>query len=65
MICRIRAGSLTTDSLAAIGLRPATSASVTGSVTVQPLEHEVASFLVYEHGRAVVAIRARVHAGKA
>ena len=36
MICRIRAGSLTTDSLSAIGLRLATSASVTGSVTVQP-----------------------------
>jgi hypothetical protein len=36
MICRIRAGSLTTDSLSAIGLCLATSASVTGSVTVQP-----------------------------
>ena len=36
MICRIRAGSLTTDSLSAIGLRLATSASVTRLVTVQP-----------------------------
>ena len=36
MICRIRAGSLTTDSLSAIGLCLATSASAAGSVTVQP-----------------------------
>ena len=36
MICRIRAGSLTTDSLSAIGLCPAMAASVSGSVTVQP-----------------------------
>lgn len=32
----MRAGSLTTDSLAATLLRPSTSASVAGSVTVQP-----------------------------
>ena len=36
MICRIRAGSLTTDSLSAIGLCPAMADSVSGSVTVQP-----------------------------
>ncbi len=36
MVARIRAGSLTTDSLSATGLRRLTSASVAGSVTVQP-----------------------------
>lgn len=36
MIARIRAGSLTTDSLSAIRLWPPTSASVAASVTVQP-----------------------------
>lgn len=36
MICRIRAGSLTTDSLSAIGLCLAMADSVSGSVTVQP-----------------------------
>jgi hypothetical protein len=36
MIARIRAGSLTTDSVSAIGLCVATSASVSGSVTVPP-----------------------------
>ena len=36
MICRIRTGSLTTDSLSSIGLRLATSASASESVTVQP-----------------------------
>jgi len=36
MISRIRAGSLTTDSLSATRLRPSTSASSAGSETVQP-----------------------------
>lgn len=36
MISRIRAGSLTTDSLSATGLRWLTSASVAESVMVQP-----------------------------
>jgi hypothetical protein len=36
MMCRIRAGSLTTDSLSAIGLCPAMADSVSRSVTVQP-----------------------------
>lgn len=36
MVARIRAGSLTTDSLSAIGLRRLTSASVAELVTVQP-----------------------------
>lgn len=36
MVARIRAGSLTTASLSATGLRRLTSASVAGSVTVQP-----------------------------
>ena len=36
MIVRIRAGSLTTDSLSATGLCWPTSASVRASVTVQP-----------------------------
>ena len=36
MIARIRAGSLTRDSLSAIGLWLSASASVCGSVTVQP-----------------------------
>ena len=36
MIVRIRAGSLTTDSLSATGLCWPTSASVLASVTVQP-----------------------------
>ena len=36
MIARIRAGSLTTDSLAPTRLCPSTSASVAVSVTVQP-----------------------------
>jgi hypothetical protein len=36
MISRIRAGSLTTDSLSATGLRRLTSASVPASVTVHP-----------------------------
>jgi len=36
MISRIRAGSLTTDSLSAMGLCLATSSRILGSVTVQP-----------------------------
>ena len=36
MVARIRAGSLTTDSLSAMGLRRPTSASVAESVTVCP-----------------------------
>ena len=36
MISRMRAGSLTTDSLSAVGLCWATSASILGSMTVQP-----------------------------
>ena len=36
MVARIRAGSLTTDSLSATRLHRLTSASVAGSVTVQP-----------------------------
>jgi hypothetical protein len=36
MISRMRAGSLTTDSLSAMGLCWATSASILGSMTVQP-----------------------------
>jgi len=36
MVSRIRAGSLTTDSFPATGLCRLTSASVAGSVTIQP-----------------------------
>jgi hypothetical protein len=45
MVARIRAGSLTTDSLSATGLRRLTSASVAGSVTVQPWNSRSPSFL--------------------
>jgi hypothetical protein len=60
MIARIRAGSLTTDSLSAIGLRLAMSASISGSVTVQPF----AGLFIDEHRRAIVAAGLWVDADK-
>ena len=54
MIARIRAGSLTTDSLSAIGLCRLDFRQGRGAGDGPALEQQVPGFLLDEHGRAVV-----------
>ena len=60
MIARIRAGSLTTDSLSATGLCPLDFRQCRRFGDGPALEQQVPGFLFGEHGRAVVAVRLRI-----